>query len=177
MQMSGLGYLRTSLSQTFCGVEPGAVCLQKSSIQQSHRCHTHDAAASLAVVMRLFIVQEALTGIQAGRARSALISQLREVAQPGVAEVFVVGKLLPLSCLRIVPVDVGAVHIILRIASDATHIAPCQPSEHATCREERHLGVIAHQSLAMTVEVKLRDTLLAIAQEDGLSAHKLHGIA
>ena len=123
------------------------------------------------MVLHLFILIQTLASRQTRVPRSTAVSELGKVAEPGVAE-------LPLFArLRIVPIKISYIHITFRLSSDASHRATCHTHQHATCSEERHLRVIADQSLSFAVEFKLRDAVVAVSRKDFVASHELHGVA
>ena len=102
--------------------------------------------------------------------------QLGQIAKPGVVKI--IGQhLLFLAGLRIIPVEIGAIHIFLGLTANAAHIAARDAHQHTASGEERHLRVVAHRRLAFGIKVKFSDATVAIAGEDAVAAHKFHGIA
>ena len=101
--------------------------------------------------------------------------QLGQIAKPGVVKI--IGQhLLFLAGLRIIPVEIGAIHIFLGLSANAAHIAARDAHQHTAGCEERHLRVVAHQCLAFGIEVKFGDATAAIAVKNAVAADKFHGI-
>ena len=138
--------------------------------EQRHGGHAHDAAAALAIVVHLFALEQIFTGRKAGISRSAAVSQFGKVAEPCYAGTRVFAR------LRIVPVQVGFIHIFLRPSADASRIAACHAHQHTAGCKERHLRVIADQCLAFSRQVKFRNAPEPIFGENAPAAHKLHRI-
>ena len=104
------------------------------------------------------------------------MSQFGKIAKPCIVEILV-WRFFFLAGLRIIPVKISSLHIIFRISANATHITTRNAHEHPVGREERHLGVVANQSLSLVVEVELCDSSVAILCKNAVAAHKFHRIA
>ena len=120
--------------------------------------------------MHLFALEQTFTGRKAGVPRRTAVSQFGKVAEPCYA-----GERF-FARLRIVPVEVGLIHIFLRPSADASHIAACHAHQHAAGCKERHLRVVADQSLAFSRQVKFCNAPEPIFGENAPAAHKLHRI-
>ena len=116
--------------------------------QQSYGSHSHDATATFAIVLHLFALKQTFTCRQACEPGSTTVCQLRNIPNPGGVKIMSL-RSSSLTGLCIIPVKVCFTHIRLRLSSDASHIAACYSHQHATGSEERHLCVIAYQSLAI----------------------------
>lgn len=166
----------SALFQDSFGGDPPMVLQVVSRFQQAHRRHPHDTATALAVIRDLLPFQQAFAGAQAGQARGAPMRQLGKVPEPRVVEILT--EHIPfLPGLRIIPVHIGATHIIRRISADAAHGAAGDAHQDAIGREERHLGIVADEGLAGVVQVETGDSGGPITVKDGIAGQELDRVA
>ena len=158
------------------GVHSCNVIEMMSRHEQRHRSHAHDAAATFAVVIYRISLQQALTCRQTGVTRSTELSQFGKVAKPCVVEV--VGlELFFATGLCVIPIEIGAIDIPLRLSTNTSHTTTGDAHEHTIGGEERHLRVVAYQSLPLVAQGKPGDSTTAVCRKNAIAAHKFHCIS